>query len=99
MATNGKKLSGFADSNCQSGPQREEGKISNRLERLLLVFITTRESVPKHTHMRPRVSCTSTQVSHVGLRMARHAHTHKPNVGRIQKTSSPGHDLGFKSCP
>ena len=49
--------------------------------------------------MKPKGYCISMFVCHAGPKMANPTLILKLNVVRIQKTSNPGHDPGFESCP
>ena len=76
-----------------------EAKKSTPLQKPLLVCITIKVSVHKSKCMRLKVCFKSMYVPHVGQKMARHILIPRLNVVRVQKTTRPGHDLGFESCP
>ena len=74
-------------------------KISLHLARSPLVSFITKVLVLTNKPMKPKGYYISMFVCHAGPRMANLTLTHKVNVVRIQKTSNPGHDPGFESCP
>ena len=74
-------------------------KISLHLARSPLVSFIIKVVVLTNRPMKQKGYCTSMFVYHAGLRMVNLTLTHKLNVARMQKTSNPGHDPGFESCP
>ena len=61
------------------------------------LLVCTRVFVHKSRHMRLKVYFINMCVLHVGPKMARHIPTLRLNVTRVQTTTRPENDLGFKS--